>query len=55
MWGNWKPHTLLVGKENNTATWENSLAVPQKTEESYHMTSNSTLKLKPKNNENLRP
>lgn len=27
MWGNWKPHTLLVGMENGEATLENSVTV----------------------------
>lgn len=30
MWRNRNPHTLLVGLSKGAATWENSLAVPQK-------------------------
>ena len=30
MWRNLNPHTLLAGLQNNAATLENSLTVPQK-------------------------
>ena len=30
MWGNRNPHSLLVRKQNNTATWEGNLAVSTK-------------------------
>ena len=32
MWGNWNPHTWLMGMYNGTARLENHLAVPQKGE-----------------------
>lgn len=37
MWRNWKPHTLLMGMQNGTAAVENSLAIPQKVKQNYHV------------------
>jgi hypothetical protein len=31
MWGNWNPHTLLVGMQGSTTTLENNMEVPLKT------------------------
>ena len=51
MWRNWNFHTL----QNGAATLENSLAVPQKVNPSYHSyhTSNSTPRNIPKRNEDI--
>ena len=49
MWGNWNSHTLLVGKQNGTATLEDSLAVSYKTKRTLTIgSSNYALGIYPK-------
>ena len=51
MWSNWNFHVL----QNGTGTLENSLAIPQKLNHSYHSccTWNSTPRFIPKRNEDI--
>ena len=37
MWGNTNFHTLLMGMEHGAATWEDSLAVPNKAEHTLNI------------------
>lgn len=56
MWSNWKPHTLLVGMENDATTFENIMAVPQEIKRRVTIRfSNSTPKCIPNRNEDIYP
>ena len=56
MWSNWNSHLLLVGKQNGTATLEDTLAVSYKTKHTLNIRSSSHAPwYLPKGVENLSP
>jgi len=42
MWKNWNLYELLVGLQNGTAAVDNSMVVPQKIQNNYHVIQHDT-------------